>query len=187
MDRIRAMSQAESRSLSPIHKIPTITSPELGREGIVFTPTADKELEAILSREDVTTPATTEPSSSGLKLRTETGSSGEDGEESLTEKEDEEGDGSSQVTHTPGETTEGEEVEPELDEMKGEKLQEKDKKDKLEVLGDERPSSNVRFAPHLEVTSIPARITTPLGPSRLSLMGDVKGSRLSTAGFTSDR
>ncbi|KAK3595827.1 hypothetical protein CHS0354_014647 [Potamilus streckersoni] len=187
MDRVQAMSQAESRSLTPTHKTPIFASPELGREGIVFTPTADKELEAILSREDVTTPVTTEPSSSGLKLRTETGSSGEVGEESLTEKGDEEGDGSSQMTHTPGETTEGEEVEPELDEMKGEKLQEKDKKDKLEVFGDERPSSTVRFAPHLEVTDIPARITTPLGPSRLSLMGDVKGSRLSTAGFTSDR
>jgi hypothetical protein len=73
MQRIRSMSQASSRPDTPAPKIvietETPTSPVTSREGAVFTPTADEELNTILSREESVVTPETRSTTPGVKSR----------------------------------------------------------------------------------------------------------------------
>ena len=100
MERLRSMSRSESRSDSNLRttvaEASSRSTPEPGRDGVVFTPTADHELEAILSKEEITSGVTSPAGSSatpGLKSGATSASlpavDGEDDEED--DEEDEEG------------------------------------------------------------------------------------------------
>lgn len=79
MQRIRSMSQPSSRTGTPAPKIviekDVPESPAPSREGAVFTPTAEEELNTILSREESTATSETRSTTPALKSR------GEDEEE----------------------------------------------------------------------------------------------------------
>ena len=115
MQRIRSMSQASSRPETPAPKIvidrEAATSPVPSREGAVFTPTAEEELNTILSREDSTATPETRSTTPGLKSRTD---NGEDEEESKSrlEKISERADSGSQLSQS---LTEADEERPVVD------------------------------------------------------------------------
>lgn len=101
MQRIRSMSQASSRTETPAPKIvietETPASPVPSREGAVFTPTAEEELDTILSREESTATPETVSTTPGLKSRTENDES-ESESKSRLEKISERADSGSQLS-----------------------------------------------------------------------------------------
>ncbi|XP_052099876.1 HEAT repeat-containing protein 4-like isoform X2 [Mytilus californianus] len=103
MQRIRSMSQASSRTETPAPKIvietDTPASPVPSREGAVFTPTAEEELDTILSREESTATPETVSTTPGLKSRTENDES-ESESKSRLEKISERADSGSQLSQS---------------------------------------------------------------------------------------
>ncbi|XP_052772793.1 HEAT repeat-containing protein 4-like isoform X2 [Mya arenaria] len=174
MDRIRSLSRVSSHRSEPQSGRET---PEPIRD-VVFTPTAEQELEAILGREELesgrTSPTSTQGTTPATKSRPTTTSTmattpgnEDDEEEEETEGSEKEGEKSpcksgeeehqpSSGSRSPGTKSE-EEVEGEIARVTQEL---------------ERPTSTVKFASHLEVADIPNRSRSSLGPSRLSLMDE---------------
>ncbi|XP_052225265.1 HEAT repeat-containing protein 4-like isoform X2 [Dreissena polymorpha] len=171
MERIRSLSRAGSHKSEPRTGA---ESPEPVRDGAVFTPSAEEELEEILGRVDEESEGTSPASTPYTKSRPTTASS----RENETEGDEEEEEGTEKrSSKTPLKSSE-DDGRPST---WGSRSQGVKSEDDLEgeiskvTLEPERPASTVKFASHLEVNAIPSRSRSSLGPSRLSLMDEQTG------------
>lgn len=187
MQRIRSMSQAGSKQ--DTLPVDSQGSPSPSREGApsreatVFTPTADEELDKILSREDTHTSARTSPETQTQSTTPLQKSQSGTDDTSVKDREDldssrtksrmdkiseEQRDSSgSQLSHSMG--TESEEKDYDS---------ENDKSD--EKMSGDRPTSIVKFSSQLTVTDIPGRGQSTLTPCKSANEDIARLSRISS-------